>query len=76
MTKYEKLKKQIEFETKCIIDDINGRNGEEYGNIPYDVSLARFIGDYGYVDMYDRGALFAYLSIKSTIETIDMIEGK
>ena len=73
MTKYEKLKKQIEFETKALIDDINGRNGEEYGNIPYDISLVRFIGDYGYVDMYDRGALFAYLSIKSMI---GMIEGK
>jgi len=73
MTKYEKLKKQIEFETKCIIDDINERNGEEYGNIPYDISLVGFIGDYGYIDMYDRGALITYLSIKSTI---NRIEGK
>lgn len=71
MTKYEKLKKQIEFETKCVIDDINGRNGEEYGKMPYDITLVQFIGDYGYVDMYDRGALFAYLSIKSKIDTIE-----
>lgn len=71
MTKYEKLKKQIEFETKGVIDDINGRYGEEYGNIPYNITLIEFIGDYGYVDMYDRGTLFAYLSIKSKINMIE-----
>lgn len=71
MTKYEKLKKQVEFETRCIIDDINARHSSEYDKIPYNINLKNFIGDYGYIDMYDRGALFAYLSIKSAIETIE-----
>lgn len=71
MTKYEKLKKQVEFETRCIIDDINAIHSSEYDKIPYDINLTKFIGDYGYINMYDRGALFAYLSIKSAIETIE-----
>ena len=73
MTKYETLKEQIEFEAKCLIDNINSRYRTEYGEIPYDVTLTKFIGDYTWIESYDRGSLFAYLSIKSTI---DMIEGK
>ena len=70
--KYEKLKSQIEFETKCLIDNLNNRYSEEYAvTIPEDITLGNFIGDYGYIDMYDRGSLFAYLSLKSTIEMLE-----
>ena len=71
---YEKLKHQIEFEIQALIDSINNRYSDEYCvTIPDDITLGNFIGDYGYIDMYDRGSLFAYLSLKSTIE---MLEGK
>ena len=70
MNNYERLKEQVEFETKCCIDSINRMN-PDYDAIPYDITLTDFIGDYGYIDMYDRGTLFAYLSIKSAIEKIE-----
>ncbi len=70
MNNYEKLKKQIEFETKCCIDEIN-RNNPDYDKMPYDITLINFVGDYGYLDMYDRGCLFAYLSIKSAIDKLE-----
>ena len=72
MTKYEKLKKQIEFETKALIDDINYRYSDEYDIVmPHDLTIIDIIGEYGYIDMYERGALFAYLNIKSTIEKLE-----
>ena len=71
--KYETLKEQIEFETKCLIDSINSRYGSSYGRIPEDITLGNFIGDYTHIESYDRGSLFAYLSLKSTI---DIIEGE
>lgn len=69
---YEELKNQIEFETKTLIENINHRYEDEYGiKMPKNLTLVDFVGDYGYIDMYDRGCLFAYLSIKSFIEKLE-----
>lgn len=70
MNKYKKLKQQIEFEIKCCIDEINESNPESK-QIPDDISLVKFIGDYDHIDMYDRGCLYAYLSMRSAIKHIE-----
>ena len=70
MNKYKKLKQQVNFEIECCIDDIN-RSNPESKQIPYDITLVKFIGDYDHIDMYDRGCLYAYLSIKSAIDHIE-----
>ena len=70
MDKYEKLKSQILRETKWCIQNID----ENHGGIglPENLSFSDFIGNNDYpMDEYERGMLFAYLSLKSEIEAIE-----
>ena len=74
--KYRELKGQCERELKWAIQSINENVGMvvPHGGIklPEKLTLSEFIGnkDYQLTD-YERGMLFAYLSIKSTIDSIE-----
>ena len=68
--KYRELKEQCEMELKWTIDSIN-ENHEAF-DLPYDLTLVKFIGTTdNHLTEYERGMLFAYLSIKSKIDSLE-----
>lgn len=67
MDKYTELKEQVLNELKWLIEDINEMSDV---NISEDITLVDFIGKVR-IDPYQRGMLFAYLSIKSKIDSIE-----
>lgn len=70
MDKYTELKNQVEEELKWLIDDIN----EEYDiGLSENITLVDYIGNKRFeaIPMYHKGMLFAYLSIKSKINSLE-----
>ena len=76
MDKYEKLKSQVLDECKWCIDGINKAHPfEAYLDmrVPEGITIVDFVGnpDYNYLTDYEKGMLFAYLSLKSTVIQIE-----
>ena len=71
MDKYEELKKQVELEAKFAIDFVRGHHPGCC--IPDDSEgLISFIGGgEGNLDGFERGMLFAYMSIKHKIDSLE-----
>lgn len=71
MSKYEELKEQVLEETSWAIDSINENHA--YGpQIPEKIDLVEFIsGKYDFLTQYERGMLFAYLSMKSKVDSME-----
>ena len=71
MDKYTELKNQVEEELKWCIESIE-ENHSGYG-IPENLTLSDFVGNnfYSNLTLYERGMLFAYLSIKSKIDSLE-----
>ena len=71
MDKYTELKDQVKTEIKWIIESIEENHGG-YG-IPENLTLTDFVGNdfYSGLTYYERGMLFAYLSIKSKIDSLE-----
>ena len=66
---FEVLKDTIESETLWCIESINEKNPEDE-QIPLDISLRDFVGQFNHIDPYDRGMLFAYLSCRDKVEVL------
>ena len=71
MDKYTELKNQVKTEIKWLIESIEENHGG-YG-IPENLTLTDFVGNDFYCGLthYERGMLFAYLSIKSKIDSLE-----
>ena len=67
MDKYTELKEQVLNELKWAIENINESSDFQ---ISEDITLVDFIGRVK-IDPYQRGLLFAYLSIKSKIDSLE-----
>lgn len=76
MDKYKELKQQVEDELSWCIEAINEKyccGSSGLPEIPKDISLADFIRNmkYEFLNQYERGMLFAFLSIKSKIDSLE-----
>lgn len=71
MDKYTELKEQVNEELKWCIESIE-ENHSGCG-IPENLTLSDFVGNPNYQNLtyYERGMLFAYLSIKSKIDSLE-----
>lgn len=71
MDKYTELKEQVEQELKWCIESIE-ENHSGYG-IPENLTLSDFVGNsnFDFLNGFERGMLFAYLSIKSKIDSLE-----
>ncbi len=71
MGKYEELKEQVLTEIQWLIDDINNELGLELK--AEELTLDKYIGNESLmgVNLYQKGMLFAYLSIKSKIDSLE-----
>ena len=68
--KYSELKEQCEFELMWAIDSIN--ENHEGLDLPNDIKIVNLIGNNDWnLTEYERGMLFAYLSIKSKIDYLE-----
>ena len=68
-SKYDELKQQCEMELEWTINSI--RENHEGLYIPDGLTLIDFIGKDWNLTEYERGMLFAYLSIKSKIDYME-----
>ena len=68
MDKYERLKEQVLNELEWAIENTNKYYGT---NIPDNITMVDFVGDFKDIPEYQRGILFSYLSIKSMIDILE-----